>query len=69
MRLVDATARCLERGVSSPVSSTLRDHAQVDGTLGYFQHRLRVYDREVRPADSGCRGLVHRMAQNGRSTF
>ncbi len=50
--------------------STLRDHAQVDGTLGYFQHRFRVYDREgehcVKP---GCGGIVRRLVQAGRSTF
>ncbi|WP_210496121.1 bifunctional DNA-formamidopyrimidine glycosylase/DNA-(apurinic or apyrimidinic site) lyase [Microvirga antarctica] len=50
--------------------STLRDHAQVDGTLGYFQHRFRVYDREgeacVTPA---CTGVVRRIVQSGRSTF
>ena len=50
--------------------STLRDHQQVDGTLGYFQHRFRVYDREgeacVTPA---CTGIVQRLVQSGRSTF
>lgn len=50
--------------------STLRDHAQVDGTLGYFQHRFRVYDREgeacVTPR---CTGTVTRLVQSGRSTF
>ncbi|GEO17080.1 bifunctional DNA-formamidopyrimidine glycosylase/DNA-(apurinic or apyrimidinic site) lyase [Microvirga aerophila] len=50
--------------------STLRDHAQVDGSLGYFQHSFRVYDREggacVTP---GCTGTVIRLVQSGRSTF
>jgi len=50
--------------------STLRDHAQVDGSLGYFQHSFRVYDREggacVTP---GCAGTVARLVQSGRSTF
>jgi formamidopyrimidine-DNA glycosylase len=50
--------------------STLRDHAQVDGSLGYFQHSFRVYDREggacVTP---GCTGTVARLVQSGRSTF
>jgi formamidopyrimidine-DNA glycosylase len=50
--------------------STLRDHAQVDGTLGYFQHRFRVYDREGEPcAAPGCSGTVSRLVQSGRSTF
>jgi formamidopyrimidine-DNA glycosylase len=50
--------------------STLRDHAQVDGTLGYFQHRFRVYDREGGPCvKPGCNGVVQRLVQSGRSTF
>jgi formamidopyrimidine-DNA glycosylase len=50
--------------------STLRDHAQVDGTLGYFQHRFRVYDREGDACTTpGCSGTVSRLVQSGRSTF
>ena len=50
--------------------STLRDHAQVDGSLGYFQHRFRVYDREGEPCTTpDCTGTVSRLVQSGRSTF
>jgi formamidopyrimidine-DNA glycosylase len=50
--------------------SSLRDHRQADGSLGYFQHNFRVYDREGQACVSGsCRGTVARRAQNGRSTF
>jgi formamidopyrimidine-DNA glycosylase len=50
--------------------STLRDHAQVDGSLGYFQHSFRVYDREGEPcATHTCTGTVARLVQSGRSTF
>ncbi|MDB5467623.1 MAG: mutM [Phenylobacterium sp.] len=50
--------------------STLRDYAQADGALGYFQHSFRVYDREGRPCpNDGCDGVIHRKAQAGRSTF
>ena len=50
--------------------STLRDYAQTDGSLGYFQHRFRVYDREHEPCTApGCRGTVRRLVQSGRSTF
>jgi formamidopyrimidine-DNA glycosylase len=50
--------------------STLRDYAQTDGSLGYFQHAFRVYDREGEAcATPGCRGVVHRLVQGGRSTF
>jgi formamidopyrimidine-DNA glycosylase len=50
--------------------STLRDHAQVDGSLGYFQHSFRVYDREGEScATPACTGTVARLVQSGRSTF
>jgi formamidopyrimidine-DNA glycosylase len=50
--------------------STLRDHAQVDGSLGYFQHSFRVYDREGEACVTpGCTGAVARLVQSGRSTF
>ncbi|HEX8664337.1 MAG TPA: bifunctional DNA-formamidopyrimidine glycosylase/DNA-(apurinic or apyrimidinic site) lyase [Beijerinckiaceae bacterium] len=50
--------------------STLRDYAQTDGSLGYFQHRFRVYDREGEACPTpGCRGTVRRLVQAGRSTF
>ena len=50
--------------------SSLRDHRQTDGTLGYFQHRFRVYDREGEPCPTpGCTGIIRRIVQSGRSTF
>jgi formamidopyrimidine-DNA glycosylase len=50
--------------------SSLKDFAQTDGALGYFQHRFRVYDREGRPCpNSGCDGVIDRQVQGGRSTF
>jgi len=50
--------------------STLRDHAAVDGKLGYFQHRFLVYGREGEPClREGCSGTVRRMVQSGRSSF
>ncbi len=50
--------------------SSLRDHRQTDGSLGYFQHNFRVYDQEGKPCPtSGCDGTVRRIVQSGRSTF
>lgn len=50
--------------------SSLRDHIQADGTLGYFQHFFRAYDREGRDClTDGCGGTVERIVQSGRSTF
>ena len=50
--------------------STLRDHRQTDGTLGYFQHRFQVYGREGEACVTpGCKGTIERIVQSGRSTF
>ncbi|WP_026595538.1 bifunctional DNA-formamidopyrimidine glycosylase/DNA-(apurinic or apyrimidinic site) lyase [Methyloferula stellata] len=50
--------------------STLRDHRLTDGTLGYFQHTFRVYDREGDACSrDGCGGLVKRIVQSGRASF
>jgi formamidopyrimidine-DNA glycosylase len=50
--------------------SSLRDHIQTDGSLGYFQHSFAVYDREGGACRMpGCAGTVARITQSGRSTF
>ena len=50
--------------------SSLRDHVQTDGSLGYFQHNFAAYDREGHACDhANCRGTIKRITQSGRSTF
>lgn len=50
--------------------SSLRDHRQATGELGYFQHAFRVYDREGAPCPTpGCTGKIRRIAQSGRSSY
>ena len=50
--------------------SSLRDHIQTDGSLGYFQHSFSVYDQEGKPCRTpDCGGTVARIVQAGRSTF
>ena len=50
--------------------STLRDFARADGELGYFQHTFQAYGREHEPClREGCRGVIRRIVQAGRSTF
>ncbi|WBU53261.1 bifunctional DNA-formamidopyrimidine glycosylase/DNA-(apurinic or apyrimidinic site) lyase [Paracoccus sp. SCSIO 75233] len=50
--------------------SSLRDHRQASGELGYFQHSFRVYDRENVPCPNpGCGGTIRRIVQSGRSSF
>lgn len=48
--------------------SSLRDHWQADGELGYFQHSFRVYDREDAPCPS-CGAGIKRIVQSGRSSY
>jgi formamidopyrimidine-DNA glycosylase len=50
--------------------SSLRDHRQTSGELGYFQHNFRVYDREGKACPTpACGGIIRRIVQGGRSTF
>lgn len=50
--------------------SSLRDHRQASGELGYFQHSFRVYGREGEPCPTpGCSGQIMRINQSGRSSF
>jgi formamidopyrimidine-DNA glycosylase len=68
-RLAEVIPQVLREAVEAGGSS-LRDHRQTDGTLGYFQHRFRVYDREGEPCPTpGCTGTIRRIVQSGRSTF
>src|SRR5712671_4095054 len=67
--LVGAIKAVLQDAIKAGGSS-LRDHRQTDGELGYFQHHFRVYDREgARCVTPGCNGTVKRIVQSGRSTF
>jgi formamidopyrimidine-DNA glycosylase len=65
----EAIRAVLEEAVEAG-GSTLRDHRQANGELGYFQHVFKVYDREGSPCErEGCGGIIARMTQAGRSTF
>jgi len=67
--LVGAIKAVLQDAIKAGGSS-LRDHRQTDGELGYFQHHFRVYDREgAHCVTPGCNGTVKRIVQSGRSTF
>jgi formamidopyrimidine-DNA glycosylase len=68
-RLVEAIHAVLNQAIKAGGSS-LRDHRQTTGELGYFQHSFQVYDREGEKCHTkGCSGTVRRFNQNGRSTF
>ena len=68
-RLVESIKAVLNAAIKDGGSS-LRDHKLTDGELGMFQHNFRVYDREGEKCRTpGCRGIIKRIVQNGRSTF
>jgi formamidopyrimidine-DNA glycosylase len=69
-----AAIRAVLKDAIAAGGSTLRDHRQPSGELGYFQHRFAVYGRAGEPCP-GCdcdraktRG-IRRIVQSGRSTF
>jgi formamidopyrimidine-DNA glycosylase len=68
-RLADAIGGVLREAIAAGGSS-LRDHRQPSGEVGYFQHSLAVYGREGEPCPGcDCDGAIGRMVQSGRSTF
>ena len=80
-RLVAAIKQVLTAAIAAG-GSTLRDHIQPSGELGYFQHNFAAYDREGEPCrhcagraakrttgQTAARAVVKRMVQAGRSTF
>jgi len=67
--LVPAIRQVLSEAIESGGSS-LRDHRQTDGNLGYFQHNFAVYDREGESCQRpDCTGAIRRIVQSGRSSF
>jgi formamidopyrimidine-DNA glycosylase len=68
-RLATALREVIAEAIAAGGSS-LSDHIQPDGSLGYFQHRFKVYDREGEPCPRReCNGVIQRIVQSGRSTF
>ena len=67
--IAEAIRNVLEEAIEAG-GSTLRDHRQANGELGYFQHVFKVYDREgLACVRERCRGVIARSVQSGRSTF
>jgi formamidopyrimidine-DNA glycosylase len=67
LALVEAIKATLHDAIKAGGSS-LRDHRCADGSLGDFQHKFQVYDREGEPCPH-CKGKIKRIVQTGRSTF
>ena len=66
--LVKAIKDVLAEAVKAGGSS-LRDHKQVHGELGYFQHHFAVYDRKGKLCQRADDGVIKRIVQSGRSSF
>ena len=71
--LVAAIRAVLNTAIAAGGSS-LKDYVQIDGNLGYFQHKFAVYGKTGKAChDCNCdvsiTGGVQKIAQAGRSTF
>ncbi len=66
--LVPAIKTVLREAIKAGGSS-LRDHKQTDGELGYFQHHFAVYGRTGKLCQHSDNGIIKRIVQSGRSTF
>jgi formamidopyrimidine-DNA glycosylase len=67
--LVPAIKKVLRQAIAAGGSS-LRDHVQPSGELGYFQHAWKVYGREGEACRCGAdKAVIKRIVQGARSTF
>lgn len=60
----DVLGEAIEAGGSS-----LKDHVQPDGELGYFQHHFKVYGRAGEACPTCKKSKIKKIVQSGRSTF
>jgi formamidopyrimidine-DNA glycosylase len=76
-RQVALLTACIKEVLAEAIrsgGSSLKDHVQPTGELGYFQHNFAVYDREGErcptcDCDVAKTGGIRRIVQAGRSTF
>jgi formamidopyrimidine-DNA glycosylase len=74
-KAMDALVKAIKTVMNAALKSggsTLRDHKQLDGNTGYFQHEFAVYGHEGEPC-KGCtckdKSAVQAIIQSGRTTF
>lgn len=68
-RLIPAIKDVLTDAIEAGGSS-LRDHRQTNGELGYFQHQFAVYGKAGEPCPNrDCGATIRQIVQSGRSTF
>ena len=66
-RLAAAVVKTLRAAIKDGGTS-LRDHVQPGGEIGYFVQRLAVYGRAGQPCQA-CTTLIKTIVQSGRSSF
>lgn len=66
-KLVPVIIKVLDAAITAGGSS-LRDYVQVDGEMGFFQDKFKVYGRAGKPCVR-CKTPIERFVQQGRSTF
>jgi len=49
--------------------TSIQDHKNISGEIGYFQNYLSVYNREKKMCYNNCKANILRFKQNGRSTY
>ena len=64
-RLIKSMRKILKKAILSG-GATLRDYVSTDGTLGNFQTKFKVYNKE---GENISRFKIRRIKQYGRSTF
>jgi len=66
-RLANAIVKTLRAAIKDGGTS-LRDHVQPGGEIGYFVQRLAVYGQAGKPCPK-CGTLIKSIIQSGRSSF
>ncbi len=67
LRLSTAIREVLQRAIAEGGTS-LRDHVQPGGEIGYFFQKLTVYGRDGEACHQ-CGSLIRKIVQSGRSSF
>lgn len=67
-QLIAAIKEVLQAAIISGGSS-LKDHVQTNGEMGYFQHAFKVYGRAGETCLTCQKHTVERLKQHGRSSF
>ena len=65
IKLVKSIKKILKKAIASG-GTTLRDYVSIDGILGNFQNKFKVYNRENKKI---LNFKIRRVNQGGRSTF